>query len=48
MKNFLLSIMMGLILLSGIIPVQPTQPVQPAQPTQSTNMSALDDHGWGG
>ncbi|WP_205510250.1 hypothetical protein [Paenibacillus elgii] len=45
MKNFLLSIMMGLILLSGIIPVQPTQP---AQPTQSTNMSALDDHGWGG
>ncbi|WP_285854565.1 hypothetical protein [Paenibacillus elgii] len=40
MKNFLLSIMMGLILLSGIIE-------QPSQPTQPTNMSALEDHGWG-
>lgn len=42
MKKAFLSLMMGLILLSGIIPVQPIQP------TQSTNMSALDDHGWGG
>ncbi|MFB0844094.1 MULTISPECIES: hypothetical protein [Paenibacillus] len=42
MKKVFLSLMMGLILLSGIIPTQPTQPEQP------TNMAALDDHGWGG
>ena len=42
MKKVFLSLMMGLILLSGIIPTQPAQPEQP------TKMEALEDHGWGG
>ncbi|WP_302058419.1 hypothetical protein [Paenibacillus sp. MZ04-78.2] len=41
MKKAFLSLMMGLILLSGNIPAQITQP------TQSTHVSTLDDHGWG-
>ncbi|WP_281281550.1 hypothetical protein [Paenibacillus ehimensis] len=40
MKKAFLSLMMGLILLGGIIPVQ--------QPTHPTNVTARDDHGWGG